>query len=752
MASAGGVIKRILLGRQVASSRLEHTLLPKFLALPVFSSDALSSVAYATEEILHVIVPISLVSAGLAFPLAIAISLLMVVVITSYRQTVRAYPRGGGAYIVSKENLGRGAALVAAGALLTDYVLTVAVSVAAGVFAIVSALPTLDHLRVPMAVGFILFITLMNLRGLRESGTLFALPTYGFVITMYVMIGAGLLNCLDGCPRAVADDPIPQGAAVGLGLLFLLRAFSSGATALTGIEAIADGVLAFRRPRAKNAAATLGMMGVISISMFLGISYLAVHTGAVPSEHQSVVSQIAEAIFGGGWFFYAVQAATAAILILAANTAYQDFPRLLSILARDRYVPRQFENMGDRLVFSNGIVVLAGLAAMLVWIFDADVTRLIQLYVVGVFTAFTLSQTGMVRRWLKLRTPGWRRSMTINAIGAVVTGVVLVVVAVTKFRHGAWIVIVAVPIIVLILHGIHRHYAAVHEQLHQGTVRFGETGVNHVVIVLTDVDAASAEALGYVRSFTPREVRAIYVGSRPQAEVRALWGALSRGMQVEFPPGRDRVDAALDYIRDLPRSPGDFVTAVIPERFERRSLIHATLRRWTTFRLKVRLLSLPQVVVTDVPVLVREGRAVGVDAMPFAPERVGVLVFVSSLHDASIRALNYARSLRAAETWAVCIALDPQDVQGLPEAWAAAGIDIPLEIVDAPFRDMGAPLLEEVRRVTGDPQSLAAVIVPEFVVRRWWHHLLHNQRALFVKRMLLFEERVVLSSVPFPLR
>lgn len=753
MATAGGVIKRILLGRQVASSRFEHTLLPRFLALPVFSSDALSSVAYATEEILHVIVPVSLAAATLAFPISIAIAALMVIVVVSYRQTVRAYPSGGGAYIVSKENLGTLPGLVAASALLIDYVLTVSVSVAAGVFAISSAIPELGHLRVPLSIGFVGFITLMNLRGVKESGTIFAIPTYGFVVTIFTMVSIGLIRCAtSGCPQAIAENPIEQGVGA-VGLFLLLRAFASGATALTGVEAISNGVPAFRRPRARNAASTLAMMAVIAIGMFLGISYLAVHTGAVPSHTQSIVSQIAGAVFGDSSLgFYVVQVFTASILILAANTAYQDFPRLSAILARDRFLPRQFENMGDRLVFSNGVVVLAVLASLLIWVFDADVSKLIQLYVVGVFTSFTLSQSGMVRHWLKLRVPGWRRSIVINSVGAVTTGLVLVVTASAKFIHGAWIVIAATPFIVFLLYGIHRHYSRVHDQLHRGEVRFGEPANNHVVMVLTDIDAASAEALGYVRSFTPSEVRTIYVGPRPEQEVRALWGALSRGMDVEFPVGKDRVEAVLGYVRGLARAPGDFVTVVIPERFERRSLVHATLRRWVTFRLKVRLLKFPQVVVTDVPVLVEKDRIVDVDARPQAPERVEVLVFVSSVHDASMRALNYARSLRAADTRAVCIALDREDVRELPEAWTAAGIDIPLEIVDAPFRDLGAPVLEEVRRTTSNERSLAAVIVPEFVVRRWWHHLLHNQRALFMKRILLFEERVILSSVPFRLR
>jgi len=537
-----------------------------------------------------------------------------------------------------------------------------------------------------------------------------------------------------------------------IGLFVVLRAFSSGSTALTGVEAISNAVTAFRRPQSRNAAQTLAMMAIVAIAMFLGISYLALHTGALPSHEQSVVSQIAMAIFGSGFGFYVVQVTTAGILILAANTAYQGFPRLSAILARDRFMPRQFENMGDRLVYSNGIIVLAVLAGLLIWAFDANVSRLIQLYVVGVFTAFTLSQAGMVRHWLRERGKRWRRSIVINGVGALVTGVVLVVIAATKFIHGAWIVIAAMPIIVLLLQGLNRHYDRVHDRLHRGVVTFGEVGANRVVLVLTDVDAAASEALGYIRSFRPAEVRTIYVGPRPAAEVQILWDGLARSpTRVEFPEGDDRVDAVTEYIRRLPRDPGDFVTVVIPELFRRRSLLHA-IRRPVTFRLKVRLLSEPQVVVTDVPVLSERGQLVGVDARPLPPERTSVVVFISGVHDAAIRALNYAKSLRGAETRAVCVALDREEARDLPEAWLAAGINVQLDIVDAPFRDLGPPVLEEVRRVTRDPEAIASVILPEFVVSKWWHGILHNQRALFMKRQLLFEPRVILSSVPYPLR
>ncbi|MGH2691633.1 MAG: APC family permease, partial [Actinomycetota bacterium] len=556
MADVGTVVKRVLVGRQVSSAKLESTLLPKVLALPVFSSDPLSSVAYATEEILLVLIPLSLVTAHrLIMPIALVIATVLTIVVISYRQTVRAYPSGGGAYIVSKENLGTMPGLIAAAALLTDYVLTVSVSVAAGVFAITSASPELSHLRLEMSLGFVALITLANLRGVRESGTLFAIPTYSFVVGIYVMLAIGLVRCLGECPQAAAPEhAIPLGAATSVGVFAVLRAFSSGSTALTGVEAISNGVPAFRRPQARNAAETLAIMGFISLSMFLGISFLAVQTGVIPSHEQSVVSQIANTVFRGGFGFYFVQVTTAGILVLAANTAYQDFPRLSSILARDGFMPRQFQNRGDRLVFSNGIVILAVLAGLLLWAFDADVSRLIQLYVVGVFTSFTLSQSGMVRHWLRLREGTWRRSVIINGTGAVATGIVLVVIASTKFVHGAWMVVTAMPFIVAFFWLINRHYEGVRRQLIKGTVREGDVGANRVVLVVTEVDAAAAEALGYVRSLRPESLDALYVGDRTGAEARALWNQVAAGApELSFIDGRISVGAIIQRVRAIPR-------------------------------------------------------------------------------------------------------------------------------------------------------------------------------------------------------
>jgi amino acid transporter len=748
----------------MASHMMEHTLLPKVLALPVFSSDALSSVAYATEEILRVLLGASATAIAYRYvmPIAIAIATLMLIVVASYRQTVRAYPNGGGAYIVSKENLGTLPGLVAAGALLIDYVLTVAVSVVAGVFALTSAATVLLSYRIELSIGFVLLITLANLRGVRESGTLFAFPTYAFIVSILTMLGVGLLRCLGGCPPAAPVVPaVDLARAAGpIGLFVILRAFSSGSTALTGVEAISNGVPAFRRPQARNAADTLAIMGTVAITMFLGISFLASRMHVTVSDERSVVAQVAHTVFGGGFFFYMVQIFTTAILVLAANTSYQDFPRLSAILARDRFLPRQFANRGDRLVFSNGVVVLTGLACLLIVVFDADLTRLIQLYVVGVFTSFTLSQTGMVRHWLKEKRKGpnaargWRRSIVINGIGAVATFVVLCVVTYTKFRHGAWIVIAAMPFIVLMFQSIHRHYDAVIRELRQGRLSAGDAGVNHIVLLVRDLDVATAEAVGAIRSIRPTEWRVVYPSNDGiPAELRDRWRAFSMGAPDLEPlpvADGDLLEAVRKYVRGIDRAPSDFVNVFIPE-VVRESLAGYLIRRRRLVRLKAGLLREPNIVVTDVPVFVEDERPAVVGGRPLIPSRTVALVFVAGMHDGTIRALNYAASLEASETRAVYFDLDPEASHRMQEEWGERAAQIPLDIVEAPFRDLTGPILKEVRRFTVRPDTLVIVVLPEFVVRKWRHWLLHNQTALFVKRLLLYEPRVTLSSVPFAL-
>jgi amino acid transporter len=757
-------VKRVLVGRALASSKLEHQLLPKTLALPVFSSDPLSSNAYATEEMMLVLALAGAASFRLMLPIAVAIAVVLVIVITSYRQTVRAYPRGGGSYIVARENLGTVPGLVAASAILQDYVLTVAVSVTAGTIAIVSAWPAARDHRVAIALVLITVLALANLRGVREAGTLFAVPTYGFVLFVYLTMIAGIVNCLDGCPRAASADlelPVEH----GLTLFLILRAFSSGSTALTGVEAIADGVQAFRRPQSRNAATTLAAMGAMTIGMFIGITYLArsleVRVGEHVLHQKSVLAQIGETVWSGGAMFLILQVFTALILILAANTAYQDFPRLSAILARDQFVPSQFKNRGDRLVYSNGILVLSGLAMLLVWAFDADLTRLIQLYVVGVFTAFTLSQAGMVRRWLRLKEPGWQRSAAINAIGTAATGVVLVIVAVTKFTGGAWIVITAMPVIVLALLFVNRHYRRVRSFLRARGLSARMEAANHVLLVVPDLGLATRDAVSWLHAVRAQDVIPLYVGADPIEDARSHWAQMVQGRRfrdlqpVDVSDGH-MVRAIRKYVREVPRGPGDFVTVVVPEDLRGRSLFGAVLpRSGSRFLLKAGLLFESGVVVVDVPLLPGERAEATERAARWErsvePERNVCIVPVSSVHDATIRALVYAKSLQPAELEAIYFVEAPEEADAIVQAWAdpAREIDVPLALVEAPFRDYGPPLLAEVRKHTARADTMVTVILPEFVMRPLWRQFVfHNQTPLFFKRLLLFEPRVVVVSVP----
>ena len=747
-------MKRLVVGRPKSTGELEETLLPKRLALPIFASDALSSVAYATEAALVVLLAASVTGRSELLPVSIAIAALLAIVIVSYQQTVRVYESSGGAYIVAKDNLGKLPSLVGAAALLTDYVLTVAVSVAAGVVALVSAVPSLSDHRVGLSLAFIALITVANLRGVRESGVAFAIPTYAFIASMLALVLAGAARCSDGtCGPAVASQPMTVGVGT-IGLFVLLRAFASGSTALTGVEAIANGVNAFRRPQSRNAARTLGILGVLAITFFIGVSYLAIEMHAVPNEggYPSLVSQIARVVFPAGspssFMYYAVQASTVAILVLAANTAYQGFPRLAALLARDRFFPRQFTNLGDRLVFSNGIVVLAAIAAALIWIYDADVEALIHLYVIGVFTAFTLSQTGMVRYWLRTQDPGWRRRALINGVGALATFVVTLVVIWTKFAAGAWMVIIAIPLLVLAFLGTRRHYRKIARRLRAGTAAVRAAGVprNQVLVVADAVDVATESALWYAQRIAHGDVRALHARGRgTDVAIRPRWFKLAgRDPQLEIlDPAEGRIDAVLEELWKLPRGEGDVVTVVIPEQFRRRSLLAAARR--TSFRLKLRLLSEPGVVVADVPAISDkhspEGRT---------PTKLITRVLVADVNAASMRALNYAQSLDADHVGAVFFAAQPDEALALEDAWRAARIPVPLEVLEAPYRDLGDPLLRYIRELTSDPDVAVNLVMPELVLHGW-RRILHNQRALYIKRLLLFEPRVILTSVPYQL-
>ncbi|MDT6982845.1 APC family permease [Streptomyces lusitanus] len=644
MSKLTDVPKRILIGRALRSDRLGETLLPKRVALPVFASDPLSSVAYAPGEVLLVLSIAGLSAYHFSPWIAVAVVVLMFTVVASYRQNVHAYPSGGGDYEVATTNLGPKAGLTVASALLVDYVLTVAVSISSGIENLGSAIPFVVENKVACAIGVIVLLTLMNLRGVRESGTLFAIPTYVFVAGVFLMIAWGAFRgvVLGDDMRAPTADfeikPEHPGLA-GFALVFLLlRAFSSGCAALTGVEAISNGVPGFRKPKSRNAATTLALMGLLAVTMFCGIIALAAATDVRMAENPAkdlvhdgvplgpdyvqnpVISQVAEAVFGHDSFLFVVlAAATALVLFLAANTAYNGFPLLGAILAQDRYLPRQLHTRGDRLAFSNGIVLLAGAAVLLVWIYGADSTRLIQLYIVGVFVSFTLSQIGMVRHWNRLlaveKDPAARRHMVrsraINAFGAFFTGLVLVVVLLTKFTHGAWVALLGMCIFYATMTAIRRHYDRVAEEI-----------------------------------------------AAPDA------------------PSEDTV----------------------------------------------------------------------------RPSRVHSVVLISKVHRPTLRALAYARLLRSDTLEALSVNVDADETRALREEWERRGIDVPLKVLDSPYREVTRPVIEYVKSLRAQsPRDVVSVIIPEYVVGHWYEHFLHNQSALRLKGRLLFTPGVMVTSVPYQL-
>ncbi|MEO6714294.1 MAG: APC family permease [Mycobacteriales bacterium] len=637
------LFKRIFVGRPIDTADASHALLPKKLALPVFSSDALSSVAYATQEILLVLALGGAALLHLTSYMAAGVVLLLVIVTISYRQTVKAYPSGGGAYIVAHKNIGQNAGLVAASALLIDYVLTVSVSIAAGVAAITSAAPELAEHKVALSLGFILFVTLINLRGVKESGTFFAIPTYGFVVGIYALLGVGLFKLIVDGSRAIQSESAGfeihgEHKVAGIAVVLLaLRAFSSGCTALTGVEAISNGVPAFKKPKSDNARKTLLIMATLSITMFIGITAFALVTNVHVAEHardvidpltgrpplgfgvdgydpqKTVVAQIAAAVFGNKTFaFYYIQAFTAGILILAANTAFQDFPRLASILAKDKYLPRQLANRGDRLVYSNGVFLLAGFASLLIVLFGAEVTRLIQLYIVGVFVSFTLSQWGMVRHWQREARDypnadrgQLARAKAINTIGAVMTALVLVIVLYSKFTHGAYIIVIAIPILFALMRGVNRHYRQVSEQIHVDQVRSVLPSRNHAVVLVSSLSVPTVRALNYARSIHAHTLQAVSIAVDPEA-AKQLEDAWDRN-HIDIPlvrvasPYREVTKPLVAYINGLRRkSDNDVVTVILPEFVVTRwweQLLHGQ----SAFLIKLALLRTPGVVVTNVP-------------------------------------------------------------------------------------------------------------------------------------------------------
>ena len=619
---------RVLLGEPLRSDRLEETLLPKRLALPVFCSDPLSSVAYATEQIVLVLGLGGLSLLYLTPWLAAAVVLLLVIVVASYRQTCGAYPNGGGAYAVSRENLGEDASLVAASSLLIDYVLTVAVSVVAGVAAITSVVPSLAPHAVALSLGFTVLLALVNLRGVKESGRAFAIPTYGFVAAIYAMLLVGFAKAALGGGLAAesAHYGLRHAAHTGglLTVFLVLRAFASGCTALTGVEAVSNGVPAFQPPKSRNAAATLVAMGAMATTMFAGITVLAllahVHMAEDPAsllgapaayQQKTALSQIGLAAFGQTVPFYLLQAFTAAILVLAANTAFNGFPVLSSLLARDNYLPHQLAQRGDRLVFSNGILLLGAVAGLLIVAFDAEVTRLIQLYILGVFLSFTLSQLGMVRHWRRelaaapaAMRAALRRKQAINGVGAIATGLVFAIVLVTKFAQGAWIVVVAAPLLFWTMKAIRAHYRAVARSLAPPSAGVALPGRIHAVVLVSNLLAPTLRALAFAQATAPETLRAVTVATGEDADVLIRqWEA--RGVPVPLvvveSPFRETVRPLRRYVQRLRREhPGDVISIVIPE-YVVEHWWENLLHNQTALRIKSALRFEPAATVTSVP-------------------------------------------------------------------------------------------------------------------------------------------------------
>ena len=600
-----GQLKRVLVGAPIPSHLAHHERLSRVTGLAVLSSDPLSSVAYATEEILRVLILVNVSALAFASPIAAVIASILAIVVYSYRQTIYAYPSGGGAYIVARENLGELPSLVAASALLIDYILTVAVSIAAGVAALTSAFPgVMDH-RVPLALGFLAVLTLGNLRGIRESGQIFAAPTYFFIASLLVLIATGIWRSVTGAIAPIETQGTMSSIGQPITLLLLLRAFSNGCTAMTGVEAVSNGVPAFKAPEARNAAATMVIMATLSIAMFLGITLLAQSYKVVPSETETVVSQLARGIFGGrGTPYYLVQLATMLILILAANTAYADFPRLASILARDRYLPRQFMNQGDRLAFSNGILGLSAFAAVLLVTFGGDTHALIPLYMIGVFLSFTISQAGMVVHWKALRQRGWRWNSAVNGTGSVVTALVLIVVAITKTHEGAWIIMLLIPLLVVVFRITKGHYTAVAAQLTLTDWQPPERHQNRVIVPVSGVQRAVVSALDYARTLSP-DVRAVYIDIDPAVtgQVQSDWAKWGRGIPlvVLASPFRSLMEPLLEYVEQLDAAhKDDYITVVLPE-FVPARWWHHLFHNQRALLIKGAFLFKPHTIVTSVP-------------------------------------------------------------------------------------------------------------------------------------------------------
>jgi amino acid transporter len=745
--------KRLVLGPALPTAQLQHERLGKPTALAVFASDNLSSVAYATEEILKVAVPaIGILAFSVVMPVTFGILAVLAILLFSYRQTIRAYPSAGGAYIVTKDNFGLLAAQLAGVALLTDYVLTVSVSVAAGVAAITSAAPELYTYRVWLSVVCIWFIAWGNLRGVRESGRMFAVPTYFFIVMMFLLLGVGLAKSLAGDLHPL---PVPADVAETTGaisLFLILHAFASGGAAVTGVEAISNGVPAFKPPAWLNARTTLMWMGSLLGVMFLGLSYLAVRLQVVPTETKTVISDVGRAVFGSGSLgtalFLMLQVATTLILILAANTSFADFPRLANFHAKDNFMPRPLTKRGHRLVFSNGIIGLAIASTALVILFQADVHKLIPLYAIGVFTSFTLSQAGMAKRHLRLREEGWRRGLFINGLGAVTTAVVTVVIAITKFRHGAWAVMVFVPVMVWILVRMNHQYTREHAELDEGLRPFEHEPRQRPVAVLLvdDLDRKTMHALQYAKTIRSGATYALHVEENPSKTegLRRQWAEL--GINVPLLIRRRRGDATkaiVAYAADLAAESD--VTVIVPAPAQMGRL--ERLRRGRTgARLARALASHPRVRVTLVRDHPHEEAGGPIKMLPRAGHRAVVLV--DRPDRAALQAVRYALTLGAEEVVAVHAAVDPEMQDELISRWMELRIPIALDLVECWDRDVARSVERYVVDLMG-PRTEVTVVLPRRDFARVTQRLLHDRTSRGIARTLGRYEHVDVAVVPY---
>src|SRR3954447_23531742 len=690
----------MMLGRKIRTDQEMHERLGNSTALAVFASDALSSVAYATEEMLTVLLiggaggP----AVGGLLPPSLRIVALLVILVFSYRQTIKAYPSAGGAYIVTRDNFGVLPAQIAGVALLTDYILTVAVSTSAGVAALYSAFPGVYTYRVVIAVVLIWIIAFMNLRGVKESGRIFAVPTYGFVISILVLIVIGVIKTIVGGldPVHVHHAAVAAGAGGSLGIFLLMKAYAGGSTAMTGVEAISNGVPAFRPVEWKNARKVLGWLGVLLGTMFIGISFLAWKLHPIPSTKETVISQIARAVVGTGTIgniaFFVIQAMTMLILVLAANTSFADFPRLASFHAHDHFLPSPLTKRGRRLVFANGIVVLAGLATVVTVIFGASVAHLIPLYAIGVFTSFTLSQAGMAKRHLTLKEPGWKHGLWVNGTGAVATLVVGIVIAVTKFTHGAWIIMVIVPVTVAVLVRVNKHYEHVATKLDEPDPDLAIASSNRLgaVVLVSRVDEGLDRAMRYVDHLGPDRVRAVHVGAEDRSVGAAFWARY--GCTLDFVSSHGGLVKTARALVQSERAeqPDHLCAVVVPETIEEPRLRHV-LKHNDALRLKAGLLFEKGIVVVNIPTTDADDTL-----LTRAPRRHVALVPVATLHEGAREAVRVAQLLQPDHVRAVHIAEIADEAEVIEDKWLEQQLPVPLDIVAAPYRELGEPLLQEV--------------------------------------------------------